>query len=66
MRSEWVGFYWGLENPVAPVWAEADADFTPAAGAAELLGCAKDVLGGGSVVELYDLCGAGAGWEDDF
>ena len=57
---------WGLENPVAPVWAEAYADFTPAAGAAELLGGAEDVLGGGSVVELYDLGGAGAGGEDDF
>ena len=57
---------WGLENPVAPVWAEAYADFTPAAGAAELLGGAEDGLGGGSVVELYDLGGAGAGGEDDF
>ena len=56
----------GLENPVAPVWAEAYADFTPAAGAAELLGGAEDVLGGGSVVELDDLGGAGAGGEDDF
>ena len=57
---------WGLENPVAPVWAESYADFTPAAGAAELLGGAEDGLGGGPVVELDDLCGAGAGGEDDF